>query len=143
MKHQTQPTTDSCVVTCCAMLAGKPAKMTYEHFHEKLWARKVDTEWILGALDIQFRRTFYEGGTVFRGRVYLAVVPSLNTRNEFHQVIIDCRGEDIVVLDPAQGVPGKFYYAWQPEKGEDEWAVPLVSWLNEFEVVPNEQCLLD
>jgi len=143
MKHQTQPTHDSCVVTCCAMLAGKPAKMAYEHFHEKLWANEVNVEWILEALDVQFQRGFYEGHTVYGGFVYLVSVPSLNCRGEFHQVILDSRGEELVVLDPARGLDGKFHYVWQPEKGEDPLAVPLTSWLINYRVLPNEQCVLD
>lgn len=143
MKHITQPTHDSCVVTCCAMLANKPVKMTYEHFHEKLWNGQVSTEWILGALGLTTRRVFYDGDQVCKDRVYLAAVPSPNEPGYLHQVIIDCREEPIVVLDPAQGMPGRKYYAWEPEKGVDPLAVPLVSWLNEFEVVPHDECVLD
>lgn len=139
MKHQTQPTHDSCVVTCCAMLASKPAKMAYEHFHEKLWDRTVNTEWILQSLGIESRRTFYEGGHVFKGHVYLAAVPSLNEPGLMHQIILDCRHEPLIVLDPAQGLPDRKYYAWEPEKGVDPLAVPLISWLNEFEVIPHDQ----
>lgn len=137
MKHQTQPTGDSCVVTCCAMLTGRPVGELLEEFQDQLWARKVVTEEILQRLDVQYRRVFYEGGTVFKGFVYLIVVPSLNSRAEFHQIILDCRPDNPVVYDPARGYPGRLYYAWHPEKGEDPLAVPLVSWLNEFEVVPH------
>lgn len=138
MKHQTQPTPDSCVVTCCAMLANKPAKMTLDHFHEKLWARKVSTEWILEALDIKFRRVFYEGGRVFSGSVYLVAVPSLNTPGQFHQVVLDCREDPMRVLDPAKGYADRLHYVWNPEKGKDPLAFPLTSWMTEYEVVPHD-----
>lgn len=138
MKHQTQPTTDSCVCACLAMLAGKPVKTVIEHYHEKIWSHLVSVEWCLEDLDIPFERRFYEGHSVYRGRVYLASVASLNCQGGLHQVLLDCRGEEMVVLDPAKGIPEKYHYAYQPEHGEDPLAVPLDSWLISHEVVPHE-----
>lgn len=126
-----------------AMLASIPVKVAYDHYHEKLWDRTVNVEWILRTLGLDYRRTFYEGGTLNHGFVYLVVVPSANECGQFHQIIVDCRTEPLTVLDPCKGLPDRYYYAWQPEKGEDPWALPLTSWLTEYEVVPHDQCESD
>lgn len=139
MKHQVQPTHNSCISTCIAMVAGLPAQVAYDHYHDKLWAKEISIERILCQLGVDYIRTFYDGGTVYADRVYIVVVPSLNCPGEFHQVVMDTRGGEIKVLDPCQGLDGRKYYAWQPEKGEDDMAVPLTSWLNEYEVTPIEQ----
>lgn len=120
------------------MLAGINSGEAVARFHDALWEEGQPLNWCLEMLGIQHRPVFYEGHTCYGGKVYLARVASLNTRGGMHQVIIDCRGEQAVVLDPAQGFEDKFYYAWEPTKGDDEWAVPLESWVLEYEVVPHD-----
>ena len=123
---------------CLAMLAGIPVDQAVLLFHATIWDDGKPLHWCLEELGIQHRPVFYEGHTCYAGKVYLVTVASLNTRGGLHQIIIDCRGEKTVVFDPAQGFENKFYYAWEPTKGDDEWAVPLESWLIEYEVVPHD-----
>lgn len=120
------------------MLAGIPVAQSVARFHSAIWEDGLPVQWCLGELGVKYRACFYEGHTCYAGKVYLVTVASLNTRGSLHQVIMDCRGERAVVFDPAQGIEDKFYYAWEPTKGDDEWAVPLESWLIEYEVVPHD-----
>lgn len=120
------------------MLAGVPASNAVDRFHDEIWVEGRTVGECLEVLGIEHYQQFYLGHTCYADKVYLATVASLNTRGGLHQIIIDCRNGQTVVFDPARGFENKFYYAWEPTKGDDEWAVPLVSWLIEYEVVPHD-----
>lgn len=138
MIHQKQPTANSCICACVAMVTGIQVATILSRFHSRVWDDGMSLGEILEQMGVQHHQAFYGPQALYYGKVYLLAVPSLNTPGSFHQVIADCRGESPVILDPAQGIDGKQYYAWHPEKGVDPLAVHLTSWMLEYEVVPHD-----
>lgn len=137
MKHQMQPTGDTCMCTCLAMLSGLQAKVVIEHCHEKLFSGLITIEKCMEALDIGFiPRMSHFNNRIEPGKVYLATVPSLNFEGGFHQILIDWTGDQYAVLDPACG-SGKRYYTLHKELTDDPLAFQMISWIIDYEVIPN------
>lgn len=146
--HVQQKTINSCVTACLAMVSGKDFDVIYDAFHESYMAN-VSGRTISSALHqfgMGYRVLNAEENMDFRhGCVYFATVPSCNGVATFHQVIIDCTGDNPVVLDPAKGTefgsrgPSR-HYVWQKPAGEQygELEFPLFSWVLDYEITPKE-----
>ena len=136
--HQTQPTSNTCVCTCLAILLGKPAQEVIDKWHARYYTQQEVM------LDILEEEGFavechYSAGraTLLPGFAYLLTVPSLNLEGQMHQVIVDWRDAAVgpVCLDPAKGLPDRKYYTLS----EDEWddvveARLLTSWILDFTI---------
>ncbi|HBT0444797.1 TPA: hypothetical protein MA058_003453 [Klebsiella pneumoniae] len=135
IKHLTQPTKDSCMSTCLAMVVGISAKESYDKYHTKLQKYEI---WFDTILD-EYKIPYYYGsprssrlsGTV----LCFATVPSLNIQGVFHQILIQYEEGKFTVFDPAQGRGGAKYYIPSNQKIDNELQVHLESWLIDL-VIP-------
>ena len=134
MKHVTQPTHDTCIIACLSMLSGHPVE-DLEILHRCFWEEGQPVHVGLTKLGVEWKALPRLQNTLEAGKVYLATVPSLNLPGTFHQILLDCREPEILILDPA-AMTGKLYYSLDVIDG---MSVPLTSWILDYEVVPLEQ----
>lgn len=101
---QTQPSPVTCVQTCLAMALGIPVEQVIEHYG----AEPMNPKKLLHALTecgIEWSQQTLP--TLMFSGFYFAVVPSLNHRGGFHQIILEydaargCNG--MKIYDPAIG----------------------------------------
>lgn len=98
---QTQPTPVTCVQACIAMCLGVPVQDVVSRFG----GAAMNQSKLLSALDqcgVFFNPFMF--GTLVADGYYFAVVPSLNHRGGFHQVLFEWRLGKLRVFDPAMGV---------------------------------------
>lgn len=131
--HQTQPTLNSCVATCIAMLGGISATDAHEMFTRDYLERRIGIPLMLARVGLQCESLLNDRVCCCNvGEVYLAVVPSPAATGLNHMVVLDCFTNDgeMRVLDPAMGT-GKPYYVHKVDMEDpdvDPLAVPLVSY---------------
>ncbi|UAN48029.1 hypothetical protein KGP17_11110 [Serratia sp. JSRIV001] len=127
IEHQQQPTFNTCMSACIAMVASRPVDEVVELWHEKFHAK---TDWLDDALDHYGIPYFYghpKQGTLRNGFVYFLSVASLNIVGGLHQVIaILVEGDKPVFLDPVMGRPGSKYYVFGEPKTDSE--ASIISW---------------
>lgn len=104
LNHQTQPTYNTCVSTCLAILCDVPAKEIADKYHDRYMAGTWSLLPIMHELDIEAIPLSPLCNSMHSGRVYLVVAQSLNVPGGCHQIIADCRpDDDWFILDPAMG----------------------------------------
>ncbi len=137
--HQTQPSENSCVCTCLAMLMGKPAADVVAKWHTKYY---MEHETLLEILEEEGFRVHchYAAGAarLVEGKLYLITVPSLNIEGSFHQVIVDWRDRSKpgVCYDPAKGLEGRKYYTLDMDEWDEVDAARLLtSWIIDFTIL--------
>lgn len=121
-----QTASDACVATCCAMLLNRPAEEVVDEFHSDFTNYIKTVEEYLRENGVIVRRTD-DRTTLLYERIYMLLVPSLNTPGMFHEILADTRGGQITIYDPSR----HYRYSILPEKGEH----PLLSWVIDYEVV--------
>lgn len=125
--HKTQPTWDSCMATCIAMVAGIDENESYSKWHKRFQNR---TAWLDTALDdynIPYMYGNPRSAALLRGFVYLLAVPSLNIQAGLHQVVAFLpRCGDIQILDPVKGRKDSLYYVYG--EPQDDAEVSIKSW---------------
>lgn len=108
--HQQQPTGNTCMVTCAAMLVGMPVAEAVERYHEQMYnGHQTWYDDILEEHDIPFTFGHPKYPRLITGHVYCVTAPSLN-EDCSHALIVDKRGREMVVLDPNRGREGKLFY---------------------------------
>ena len=144
IKHQTQPTPLSCIATCLAMLAGRPAKFVDQEFTPKYVRNQHDIPMFLAMCGILCKPQITSGIHELKiGSLYLATVPSLMSAGLFHQIIIDVREGIVEVYDPGQGVSKTTQFYVPPDSlmldHDSEFysnlAFPLRTWILDYELV--------
>lgn len=144
IKHQTQPTPLSCIATCLAMLAGRPAKFVDQEFTPKYVRNQHDIPMFLAMWGIICKPQITAGIHELKiGSLYLATVPSLMSAGLFHQIIIDVREGHVEVYDPGQGVSKTTQFYVPPDSlmldHDSEFysnlAFPLRTWILDYELV--------
>ncbi|EPK0710199.1 hypothetical protein [Enterobacter hormaechei] len=127
LQHQQQPTFNTCMATCVAMVAGQPVDEVVSRWHQAFHDK---TDWLDDALDYYKIPYFYGSqrkAELLHGFIYFLTVPSLNITGGLHQILISLTAErGIEVFDPAKGRPGAKSYVYGDPKSEDE--VSLISW---------------
>lgn len=130
IKHVKQPTANSCVSACLAMLLNKPVQEVMAEFHDKYY-----NGWQITVYDYLVKNGVecipYSGGgdeRITSGNVYLATVASLNIPGSLHQIILDLSDGKFVIHDPIKGWPGKKFYVGPDEDPEQEGAFIIHSW---------------
>lgn len=148
--HLMQPTNNSCVVTCIAMLAGLTQEELNEDFKtdgelsqlhsafeknpsvETLlpYFRSKRLGFALPTSDVFVTDSFYFGCN------YLLIVPSLGVLpGKLHCVLLECPDKEYPKLhDPAMGVSGARYYVNKTESIINGLQVHLDSWVIALEV---------
>lgn len=138
LKHLTQPTQNTCVCTCVAMLLGKTAQEVIDKWHHAYYFQKEFLGDILEEEGLSVECHYSAGSAkLLPGNLYMITVPSLNIEGSLHQVIVDWRDAAVgpVCLDPAKGLSDRKYYTLS----EDEWddvveARLLTSWILDFTI---------
>lgn len=131
--HQQQPTFNTCMSACVAMVAGQPVdevvKRWHQAFHDK-------TDWLDDALDYYKIPYFYGNqrrAELLYGFIYFLTVPSLNIVGGLHQILVSLTADrGIEVFDPVKGRPGSKYYVYGEVLSDDE--VCLHSWCVDLSV---------
>jgi hypothetical protein len=108
IKHIKQPTNNTCVHACLAMITGRDIGDIIDELGDKGDGITYDEE--IGFYlkhEIPFNQLVRT--TLFDG-VYLITVPSLYYTNplKFHRVVVQCKDGDLKVYDPCEG-RGEFY----------------------------------
>lgn len=123
---QTQPCPVSCVATCIAMIAGKPATVIRDQFHDCYRDGNLSIGDMLRELGIPFTdfRSAERNSVNERG-IWLLGVPSLNIRGGGHQIVLEWDDEDdLMVFDPNLGHDDRSYYV-APGTGDGDKAFDL------------------
>lgn len=111
IKHQMQPCPVSCVSTCLAMVAGKPAAEVVDKFHIDYRKGGLSLRFMLNELGVPFKSfdSADEPMLEWEG-AYICTAPSLNIQGGTHQIIVEITESDYWVVDPVMGREGKLYY---------------------------------
>lgn len=76
MKHQTQPTANSCMATCVAMILDKPVSEVIEQYHDGLVNQDLPIAYILDQYNVTYSLKYSIDVTMNPGFVYILCVPS-------------------------------------------------------------------
>lgn len=122
IKHQSQPTSNTCVTTCLAMLAGKPvSELIAQGFHHSYAVGDASYRKLFEKLGLKFKSfdTAERNSMMLDGGVYLVGVPSLNIQGGMHEILVEISadGGGWTILDPnymaqhkrADGSPPLYY----------------------------------
>lgn len=133
IQHQTQPTFNTCMSTCVAMIAGQPVNEVVERWHQAFHDK---ADWLDDALDYYKIPYFYGSqrkGALHEGFIYFLTVPSLNIQGGLHQILVSLTADrGIEVFDPVKGRDGSKYYVYPNPQNDDE--VRLHSWCIDLSV---------
>lgn len=136
--YQAQPTNNTCVSTCLAMVLGVPVQQVIDQFHEDYMQGHGSVVEYLEQEGCKVENLKADNTDPFEhGYVYLATVPSLNTRGTLHTVLLDCTGERLVLLDPNND-PELMHYVLQMEDEDDRQygptEFPMISWVLDYKI---------
>ena len=106
---QQQPTWNSCVSACVAMILNKPVDEVVSEFHEDYYAGKLDPDEYLTKSGVNCE-VLLTNAKLEMGHIYICSVPSLNKQALTHAILIDMRDECWSLFDPNMGKEGKLYY---------------------------------
>lgn len=98
-----QPDGKTCMATSLAMILDMDVDRCIELYHDKLYSLDFWFDDIFDELDIPYEYAKPGRNTLYEGYVYLCSVPSLNNAGGMHQLVIDHRDEEYVVMDPNVG----------------------------------------
>lgn len=141
IKHQTQPIPTGCVMTCLAMLLGRPVLELCERYHVHYYIKQnFEIFDMLEEEGIEYRRVL--SGCIARmdpyGLYWLAV-PSLNLPGQMHAVLVDYRDPTRPqCYDPAKGLPNTRYYVLHSadvDEDESGLAFQLLTWVVDFVII--------
>lgn len=115
---QQQPTFNTCVSTCLAMILGVDADKVISEFHPRYYdviENKLKVTDYLKSNGVPFELCNFEDSPQKDG-VYLVTVPSLNIKAGTHNILWVMESSDREgffyqrILDPATGRKDRFYY---------------------------------
>lgn len=124
--RQMQPCPVSCVSTCLAMLAGRPAAEVIEEMHKPYREGDLTLRDMLNFLGIEYTAFFsVDNPPLADEGAYLCTAPSLNIEAGNHQILIEVTDEAYFVLDPVQGREDRKYYVPRGQSSGDPLAIEL------------------
>ncbi|OKP16218.1 hypothetical protein [Serratia fonticola] len=127
IEHQQQPTFNTCMSACIAMVVSRPVGEVVELWHEKLQSKAAGIDNALDYYGIPYFYGHPRSAALWNGFIYFLTVPSLNIVGGLHEVIaILVEGQDPVLFDPGMGRPGSKYYVFGEPKMDSE--VEIISW---------------
>lgn len=133
-----QPTNDSCVSACLAMVTGLDIETVYNEFHDPYYVKRNQSIHRYAAekgVDLQPAYTCYNS-LAERG-VYLVTVPSLNIVGGLHEIVVDTRDGFINVYDPVRD--GRYRYVSYADVTDcGPLEVQLKSWLIDYRVMESK-----
>jgi len=94
--HQKQPTHDTCVSTCIAMLLNVPVEEVVKDFHDRYMNHEINIDDYLLQNDLEVEPLLPSYWQAEFDNIYIASVPSLNKKASLHQIIIDTRNNESI-----------------------------------------------
>lgn len=133
IQHVQQPTNNSCVSACIAMVTGMPIEQVMEEFHDKYCTHEIDVYNYLVQKGFLVRIA-NSVDLIMENRLYIVHVASVNAPAVLHEIVVDTRNEDLVVYDPNDGKEGKEIYVSHTLKELAQHEHHLKSYGIDFEV---------
>lgn len=136
---QKQPTADTCVSACLAMLTGAQVSDVIDEFHDDF--TNVKTSPVVYLKDklkdnpttFAYSPKCYPVSPLEPNKIYLLTVPSCNERNLFHSVVVDTREVNdlpsAICYDPSQGCIYKTAMEYDGEPGTTQlrtWFIDVI-----------------
>lgn len=138
IKHVKQPTLNTCVSACLAMILNKPVEKVIEEFHSRYYNNwEITISEYLTKNGVPHHCS--EGGgreTLHMGGLFLCTVPSLNIPGALHQIVIDMTDHKFIVHDPIKGWEGKKFYVGPDQDPEELGAFIIHTWVKDVEILP-------
>lgn len=138
IKHVKQPTLNTCVSACLAMILNKPVEDVIEEFHSRYYNNwEITISEYLTKNGVKHHCS--EGGgreTLHMGGLFLCTVPSLNIPGALHQIVIDMTDHKFIVHDPIKGWEGKKFYVGPDQDAEETGAFIIHTWVKDVEILP-------
>lgn len=132
-----QPTLNTCVSACLAMILNKPVEKVIEEFHSRYYNNwEITISEYLTKNGVPHHCS--EGGgreTLHRGGLFLCTVPSLNIPGALHQIVIDMTDHKFIVHDPIKGWEGKKFYVGPDQDPEEPGAFIIHTWVKDVEIL--------
>jgi len=137
MELQIQPTPDSCMSTCIAMLLGLSAEQVIDEFHDDYKNNNKRASSYIQEKGFFCKCLNTEERNLWPDRLYLLVVPSLNIQGGTHSVVADTRNDMFRILDPNNGKEGRKYYREDYHSSDtlEENEVQIKGYIIELEVL--------
>ena len=129
LKNLTQPTEDSCMSTCLAMVLGISENESYSLYHHKLINYKIWFDDVLTENGIPFYYGSPKSSRISGDVLCFVTVASLNFQGGLHQVLVHCSDDKLTVYDPAKGIKNAKYYISPNQEISSKMEVHLRSWL--------------
>lgn len=126
IKHVIQPTHNTCVSACMAMILDKDIDIIVNEFHDKYWENSIENNEFdyLDKHGVAYELCTARDQGIYEGTINYLSVPSLNIVGGIHAIIVDARN-GYVVYDPCKP-PYKSYTLDENELSEDK--IRLTSW---------------
>lgn len=138
IKHVKQPTLNTCVSACLAMILNKPVEKVIKEFHSRYYNNwEITISEYLTKNGVPHHCS--EGGgreTLHMGGLFLCTVPSLNIPGALHQIVIDMTDHKFIVHDPIKGWEGKKFYVGPDQDPEELGAFIIHTWVKDVEILP-------
>ena len=118
IEFQSQPTEDSCMSACMAMITGLPVSQVVEEFHVDYYVRGATTpDQYLISKNVDFsyepRDAYTHIGSIKPDTTYLLQVPAIGHVDDTHAIIIQTYGNpskgEYEIYDPMQGKSDTYY----------------------------------
>lgn len=133
IKHQQQPTANSCQSATIAMILDMPVQQVVDEFHDDYVNMGAEPHDYLASRGVNILFHLSSDRVVHWDKVYMLGVPSLNMEASTHSILMDTREEVCgtgVIYDPNKGRKGKKYYTTDENIAEsDQLAVMLQSFI--------------
>ena len=130
--HFIQPTWNSCVSTCLAMILNEHPADIIRQFHDRFMAHETEIGGYLDEKGVPTTTGLATDRMDWDG-VYLISVPSLNKQALMHLLVADTRADEVRVYDPNAGKPGKRYYI-HGRHASSEYEVELASYFIDLKI---------
>lgn len=130
IQHQTQPTFNTCMATCLAMLAGRPAAEVAEQWHSRFELEGARFSDALDSFNIMHFPCDAHHQKLLNSVIYVLTVPSLNITGGLHMILLVCEeGKRPVVYDPAKGYENRMHYVVKDAGDLQEGEFNLMSFI--------------
>jgi len=120
IKHQTQPTPNSCLSACLAMILNKPVLEVMGEFHDSYYDnhgenRLLPEDYLKRYSCINLASSGKTNQNLTDKGVYLLAVPSLNIKGGLHSIVYEIKQSEDgfwhhTIYDPNMGYKGREYY---------------------------------
>lgn len=135
LQHQTQPTFNTCMSTCIAMIAGRPAAEVIAQWHDKFHKGEAWMDDALKSYGILHLPGNPRSMQLINGFIFIATVPSLNITGGLHSIVIVCEEDKTpVIFDPAKGYEGRMHYVVKDAADLLPGEFNLISWIIDFAI---------